>query len=316
MKIAIIEPLERAYEHMKGMLFAPFDLGKLLVIGFGCWLARLAEGGSGGGGGFPSWAASKLGRADAAPLSDWEWLGSLREQAWLFGCGTLVVALLALVLVLIPLVLWLSSRGHFVFLDNVIHDRAEIQEPWSRFATQGNSLFLWRLGFLVAALVVIATSALPLIYVIYTLQNRGGFALGEALTVTACVLPIAALGVAIAYVNLFLLHFVVPIMHREGVSAGVAWGRFMPLLRRNLGSFLIYGLFVCLLWICVAIALGLVIVFSCCLAAIPLIIPYLGTVALLPVYVVFRAYGVEFLGQLMPAITLEPPAAPVAEAAG
>ena len=34
------------------------------------------------------------------------------------------------------------------------------------------------------------------------------------------------------------------------------------------------------------------------------------------IYVVFRAYSVEFLGQLMPAIALEPAVAPVADAAG
>ena len=313
MKISITEPLERAYKHMKGMLFAPFDLGRWLVIGFGCWLARLTDGSFGG---FPSWTADLIDDADAATHSAWEWPEVVTDQAWLFGCGTMVFVLLAFLLVLIPLLIWLSSRGQFVFLDNVIRDRAEIREPWNRFATQGNSLFLWQLGFLFVALILIVASTLPLIYVLYTLQNRGSFVLGEVATVTACVLPVAALAVGVAYTHLFLLHFVVPIMHREGVTTTVAWGRFLPLLRRELGSFLIYGLFVFLLWLGIFIALGLVIIFSCCIAAIPLIIPYIGTVTLLPVYVVFRAYSVEFLGQLMPAITLQPPVAPAAEAAG
>ncbi len=314
MKISITEPLERAYEHMKGMLFAPFDLGKWLVIGFGCWLARLTEGDFGGG--FPSWTVNLLDSAEAAVFADWQWLDTLRDQPWLLGCGTMFLVMLGLLLLLIPLLIWLSSRGHFVFLDNVVRDRAEIRKPWIRFARQGNSLFLWRLGFLIGALILMAASAAPLIYVLISLQNRGSFALGEVAMVTLCVLPLAALGVALAYTHLFLLHFVVPIMHREGVTTNVAWSRFLPLLRQELAGFLIYGLFVFLLWVGIFIVLGFVIIFSCCIAAIPLIIPYLGTVALLPIYVVFRAYSVAFLGQLMPSIALESPAAPEAVPAG
>lgn len=39
---------------MQQVLFRPFDIGKWLVIGFACWLARLAE----GGGDLPSWILS------------------------------------------------------------------------------------------------------------------------------------------------------------------------------------------------------------------------------------------------------------------
>ena len=112
-----------------------------------------------------------------------------------------------------------------------------------------------------------------------------------------------------AYAHMFLVHFVVPIMHREGLATNAAWGRFLPLLRNNLGSFLIYGLFILLLWFGVGFALLLVVVFTCCIAAIPLVIPYISTVTLLPVYVVFRAFGVEFLGQLLPSVGLPAPAA-------
>ncbi len=303
MAISFSEPLERAYEHMKGMLFSPFDLGKWLVIGFGCWLAQLTGGGSGGGG-VPSWTANLIDDSDAATLTARDWPEALQQAPWLLGCGALLAFLVALLLVLIPLLIWLSSRGHFVFLDNVVRDRAEIKEPWNRFATEGNSLFLWRIGFLFAALALALASAVPLILFIVALNQRDGFALGETATVAASVLPVAAVAVGLAYTHLFLLHFVVPIMHREGLTTNAAWGRFLPLLRNHLGSFLIYGLFIVLLWTGIGIALVLVVVFTCCIAAIPLVIPYIGTVALLPVYVVLRAYSVEFLGQLLPSLAL------------
>ena len=53
------------------------------------------------------------------------------------------------------LVLWVSSRGKFVFLDDVLYDRAEIAEPWRRYRKAGNSLFAFRL---VAALIGIVAA--------------------------------------------------------------------------------------------------------------------------------------------------------------
>ncbi len=309
MRISLIAPLERAYEHMKGMLFAPFDLTKWLVVGFGCWLAYLTDGGlGGGGGGGPSWTADRSDDSDAATLTAWEWT-DLQDQGCLLGCGALFAFLVAFVLVLIPLLIWLSSRGHFVFLDNVIRNRAEVKEPWSRYAVQGNSLFFWRIGFLFAAIFLVLVAAIPLITVMFSLQNRGSFAFGEASAVALSVLPVIAMAVGLAYTHLFLVHFVVPIMRHEGLQTNAAWSRFLPLLREHFGSFLIYGLFLVVLWIFIGFALLVVILCTCCIAAIPLIIPYVSTVALLPVYVTFRAYSVEFLGQLLPAIGLESPEA-------
>ncbi len=303
MGISFTEPLERAYGHMKGMLFAPFDLGKWLVVGFGCWLAQLTGDGFGGSG-VPTWIASVGDDADAATLSAGDWPQTLRQATGLLGCGALLAFVVAFLLALIVLLIWLSSRGHFVFLDNVVRDRAEIAEPWKRYAVQGNSLFLWRIGFVFAALAVAAAAAVPLIFFIVSLGRRDGFALGETAAVAASVLPVAAVSVGLAYTQLFLVHFVVPIMRREGLTTNAAWRRFLPLLQDNLARFLIYGLFVLVLWIGVAIAVALTVVFTCCIAAVPLVIPYIGTVALLPVYVAFRAYSVEFLGQFMPQVAL------------
>ncbi len=320
MRISFIAPLERAYQHMKGMLFQPFDLEKWLVVGFGCWLAYLTDGGVGGS--FPSGTANIGDDSDAATssgaaaFSDWTWPGAPWEQGCLLGCGAFVFFLLAAILVLIPLVIWLSSRGHFVFLDNVVRDRAEIREPWKRYAAQGNSLFLWRLGFLFAAVFLVLAAAVPLVAILFWLQNRGDFALGEAAAVAFGVVPVVAAAVALAYAHLFLIHFVVPIMRRDGLTTNAAWRRFLPALNEHLGVFLVYGLFLIMLWIFIGFGLLLVIFCTCCLAAIPLIIPYISTVTLLPVYVTFRAYSVEFLGQLLPAVALPPPAPATRASAG
>src|SRR5437773_1803234 len=51
--IAILAPLEEAFELMQKILFQPFDLTKWLIIGFAAWIATFF---SGGGASFRSFA--------------------------------------------------------------------------------------------------------------------------------------------------------------------------------------------------------------------------------------------------------------------
>ncbi|MCP3964636.1 MAG: hypothetical protein GY719_42950 [bacterium] len=317
MQISYSEPLSRGYAHMKRMLFEPFDLGKWFVVGFGCWLAQLVDGGGGGGGGDWSGLADLTEDSDAAtltPLAASNWEDFFGEGAFALGCGVMIAILVLVLLALIPLVLWLSSRGRFIFLDNVIHDEAAIKKPWHEFREIGNSLFLWRLGFFFAALVLVLVLIAPLGLGIYYMVNDSSSALAIPLIVLGSVaVMLAAIG--ISYVEMFLKHFVVPIMHREGLRTNAAWGRFLPLFKQNTGKFLLYGLFLVGLWIVIGIGLMLVILFTCCIAAIPLIIPYIGTVAMLPIFVTIRAFSLEFLQQWMPEIGVDgPPDEPVGEA--
>ena len=50
MVITFVDPLSRAVERMRQILFQPFDLVKWLVLGFSAWLAGLASGAGGGTG--------------------------------------------------------------------------------------------------------------------------------------------------------------------------------------------------------------------------------------------------------------------------
>ena len=67
--------------------------------------------------------------------------------------------------------------------------------------------------------------------------------------------------------------------------------------RNNVFQFLLYGIFILFLWL---VAAAVIVVFglvTCCIGFLILIIPYIGTVLLLPVYYTFRALSVEFLEQ-------------------
>jgi len=289
MTISYVEPLSRAFERMRRMLFQPFELSKWLVLGFSAWLAGLATGNGGGS----SWQAYDGGDLSSPRemVSDLDRiLERLVEQVFLVPIVLLVVSV---ALVIILLVLWISSRAKFIFLDNVVHDRAMIVEPWKRFRRLGDSLFLWRLGFAVVCFAVV----LVLLVVIFA--PAATLSLSDALrglslaSIFLGVLVMAVLGVIAAFVLLLLENFVIPIMYRFDLRATEAWRALLPWLRSYGGSFVLYGGFVLLVAIPAFFAFWVLCCCTCCIVALP----YLGTVILLPIWVTYRIFSLEFLAQ-------------------
>jgi|TARA_B100002003_G_C13855362_1_gene419055 hypothetical protein len=103
--------------------------------------------------------------------------------------------------------------------------------------------------------------------------------------------------IIMAYISLFLNDFVVPIMYKNKISATQAWSKFLPIFSKNIGYFILYGLFIFVLIILMVICVLLFGLFTCCLGLILLVIPYIGSVVMLPVSYTFRAFSVEFLEQ-------------------
>ncbi|MDH3522777.1 MAG: hypothetical protein OES32_04260 [Acidobacteriota bacterium] len=300
--MSLTAPLARGWDRMVQMLFRPFDLAKWLVVGFAAWLAGLADGGNYGGSYGPG-SDGDAGMSREKIVEDaragWEWLLAHELVAGLIAAGCL------LLLVLVLVVLWVSSRGKFVFLDNVVHDRAEIAAPWTRFRRLGNSLFFFRL---VAGLVCIPV-ALGLAGLGAWLALRpGGWAHEEGVAAIAGIAGTAALAavavVAALYLFFFLNAYVVPLMHRHDLGVLAAWRRFLDLAWGHWGSLVLSGLFVFVLY---ALAFSAIVVtgfMTCCLGFLLLALPYVGTVLLLPLIVTYRAFTVEFIAQLDPELGL------------
>ncbi len=290
------EPLARGWERMKALLFRPFDLGRWLTIAFAAWLAGLGDGCGGGGTG---------GRVNIGNPRDVREALHRLPHAWdrlaaHLVSAPIVVFFVALALILLVLILWLSSRGKFVFLDNVVTGRAEIVRPWSTYAHRADSLFLWRLGFLAVVLVVVGGLAALLVV---ALPAAGPLRL---LIAVLAALLLVAVAVSAGFVNLFLDSFIVPVMYRYDLGATAAWAHFLPWFSTRPWVFVLYGLFVLVLGIAVAgvvIAVGLL---TCCVGLILVALPYLGAVILLPILVTYRAFSLEFLAQLHPGLRLIP----------
>jgi hypothetical protein len=271
------------------LLWRPFDLKTWIVLAWAQFLASLPPSFWGGGGG---------GRD-----LDWDRASDDFESAWerLVASG-LMLGLVAIGLILLVIVifvlLWVSARAKFVFLDDVVHGRALIAEPWKTFRREGNSLFLCIIALLAGGglLVAIMVAAIALPLGLGLLRGMEPFQITVLAVLAACTFGL--LIVALAYTGFFLEAFVVPLMHRYRLGAVAAWRRFFGLFRTRPLPFLVAGLAVMAafaVFVVSAVMFGLV---TCCLGFLLLMVPYLSNVLLLPVTVLYRSFTLELLAQL------------------
>jgi len=291
--ISVITPIDRAFAWTKQVLFRPFAIQKWLTLGFCAFLASLVQGGSGGGGGGS--------RFQGRPFHGY----SLRDSAaydhvsgWVLSHMHLVLGLgLVLLIVIVGIVAlcqWLGSRGQFMFLDGVVHDRAAVVEPWHRFRELGNDLFVFRFLLLVVSLGYFAVVG----YLGWRIARPDIAACHfgkSALTAVTLTGGLTLLGVlAVLLVHLLLTDFMVPVMYhrniRTGHALGVLWREIIP---GHAGSFALFFLMEILLGIAALVIIFLGACCTCCIAALP----YVSSVVFLPIFVFFRSYSLYFLEQ-------------------
>lgn len=301
MTVEFIAPLERAWRRTVHILFRPFDLRTWLVIGFGAWLA--GSGGCRSSASFRGWSPPN-GGADFRTADSW-----LMTHLWLVLA--IAVPVVLVVLALSILWMWLRARGSFIFVDNVARARAAIAAPWGENGTLANSAFFWQLGFSVVLVAAMGLLALP--FAVAAACSRGGPA---PFVLLLGIVPVAVLiALLAACIVVFFYNFVVPIMYRQRLKAIPAWGRFVTLFREHPGSFILFLLFGLVLAMAFGISVVVAGLLTCCVGFIPLMIPYVGTVVLLPAWVLWRAFGLEFLAQFGPEYdALTPLGAPSTEA--
>ena len=195
------------------------------------------------------------------------------------------------------LVLWVSCRGKFMFLDNLVHQRSEISRPWTEFAAQGDSLFLWLIFYMLISLAILGFSVL-LGFAVFVPLMAGdvSWVVTAPLVIVAGTISFIFM-LAIMFIDFFLTAYVVPIMHKERTSCMQAWSRFLTLFREHPGSFILSGLFYLVVSISGILGIMIVGVMTCCIGLILMAIPYVGSVILLPYTVTLRYLTLDFLGQ-------------------
>lgn len=300
LRVSVIDPISPAFERVGQILFRPFDIGKWFTLGFCAWLAWLGQGGSGGGSSRWNRSFDETTR-DIDVVEDW----ILDHLDVVFS---VVVLLFILVIGLWILLTWLSSRGKFMFLDGVVHDRGAVGEPWRRFRMPGNSLFGFRIVLGLFATVILGLVFGLMVLSLLALGIRDGNP-GVAIFIVLgfWIAAIAPLAIAFALVGMAVNDFVVPIMWLRGCRVMAAWSEFLSLLSPNLGSFVLYVLLKFLIAVVILVISCLAACVTCCVAALP----YIGTVLLLPLFVFRRSYSMYFFSQLRPDYAPFGPAGPV-----
>lgn len=295
MNIEYMAPLTRGYQRMKKALFQPFALQKWFAVGFTAFLAGLMDGGGGGNGGGGKSSSSNydtdyFGELLQAPYTARDWLND--HPQWL----ALILAGCLLLFVLIVVLYWLSSRGKFMFLDNVVHDRAQIAQPWREFSSLANSLLTWRLFYFLLCFALVVGFLAQVWRGAYDLYFNGSYDVPWLYLIKMGVLFLLLM-LVIMYVELLLGEFVVAIMYKHRIPVLEAWSQILTIHWRHLAYFVGFGF----CWLGLGIvSLFLVLVgglMTCCLGFILMIIPYIGSVVLLPFSYTFRSFSLEFLAQ-------------------
>jgi len=293
--ISVIDPINPAFERVKLLLFSPFDLGKWFVVGFCAWLAYMGKGQPTFTFHYPAPFDGEFSCKNGC--CQFPSIHNFFNQGFVVIIPLICVAVIAAIAIGVVL-MWLSSRGQFMFLHCVVLNRAEVKLPWNSYRRQGNSLFLFRLviGILfVVFLLIFAVVFFAVVMVCKTDFKQADTGLIAGLIISSITLSVFV--VFLALVVKFTYDFVVPIMYLHGCSCVQGWKRFLDLLRKNKGAFVLYILFQIVIHLAIFAIVTAIVLLSCCCAGIFLSIPYIGTVLMLPVHVFNRSYSLYYLSQ-------------------
>jgi hypothetical protein len=279
-KIEIFKPFGEAFELTKKILFQPFDLKKWLVIGFAAWLANL-----GGGGGSFNYRTN---RGEAVQKIN-EAISQIPQPILIVG----VCVLILFVLVLVVLFAWLRARGVFMFIDCIVKNRGAIAEPWRDLRKEGNSYFLFSLLVGLAFLIFVGLLSLPLVVPVI---RDAAFPRTHSVYVICAIATWVSVMLLLVLAWSLIANFMVPIMYRQRCRPSEAFNIVARLIAGHLGEIVLYCLFLIVLALATVIVACIATCATCCIAAIP----YIGTVILLPIFVLLRSFSLLFLRQFGP----------------
>ena len=295
-RVSVLDPVGQAIGHVRQMLFTPFDLSKWFIVGFCAWLAYL------GRSGFPNFNFNfNNGRHPFGP--DGPAMPAMKETVIShLPVIFIMAAILIPIVIIISLILcWLQSRGQFMFVHCVAGNVAEITIPWKKFSRHGNSLFLFKFVLWITGMLLILIPVAIIIIIGISIHAAGSSAMGAA-GIIASVFGIFVIVAAFILVDKFTNDFVVPIMFMQTSSIIAGWRTFLAMLGNNKVRFLLYILFQIAISIVISFIILMICLVGCCFccASILLLIPYIGTVILLPLLAFKRAYSLFYLSQFGP----------------
>jgi len=279
--ISLMDHVGPSIDHTKAILFAPFDLNRWLAIGFCAWLASLGQGGGSGGNQNSNEVNEVVNRV----------------QDFLTANPMIVVACFVLAIVLVVLVIWVSSRGRFMFYHCVLYNSDQVIHPWHYYQHLAGSLFRFRL--VLAAVGMVFGFAVVAILANFGINlQTGNFSMAWPRLLPLFPLALFPLGLLICAV--LTNDFVIPIMHKHTLTCTAAWSRLWVLITAYTLHIFLYLLFKAVIHVALVTALIFVTLTTCGFACCLFLLPYVGTVLLLPVPTFKRAFSLHYLRQFGP----------------
>lgn len=302
-RVSVIDPVTPAIDRVTLILFRPFDLRKWFVIGFCAWLAYLGAGGGGGpGGGGPPYNVTHERHEVREQIKEGVETARYYISNNLYWILPVTVTVVVLVILIGLLVAWLNSRGKFMFLHCVATNKAQVAVPWHKFRQQGNSLFLFQIVLGIISFIVVIVPIIGIVVLVIMMGTGSAPGIVSIPGIIILSLTIFVLSILLFLVRKFTFDFVVPIMFLRMASCTACWREFRTILSANKLRFALYLLFQIVIKIVIRaiIGIGFCIGLCLCCASCLLLIPYIGTVILLPVLVFTRAYSLCYLQQFGP----------------
>ncbi len=300
-QISVVEPIGAAIEKTKEILFRPFDIGKWFTIGFCAWLATLGDGGGGPNGNF---GGGNSGASQDFQQGMTEFKNAVIENLPIII--TVAAVIILFVLVLSILIAWLKSRGQFMFLHCVARNVAEVVNPWKQYARPANSLFIFKIVFGLIAFFCVMMPIGVTVILFLIVANNSVMAIGPLVGAILMGFVTAFVILFLCAIGMLVQDFVVPIMYIHNCGIKEGWQRFWAVCQYHKGVFALYLLFLIPIGLAIGMIVLLTVLGTCCLAACIFAIPYIGTVAMLPLLVWRRAYSVLFLAQFGPEFNVFP----------
>jgi len=311
-RLSVGTAASEAMDLARSRLF-PFRLDRWLPLGFVTFLDRCGRtgGGTSGGSGRLPGSSSDIGSGGPSFQEAIE-----NAKDWFGEHMLVVVAIAAIALVVIvtimAIVLWINSRGVFMYADNVASGRFDIVRPWREHASLAWSYFGWTFGLSLVACFGALVMVIPIVLFVISLFTSGAGPL-PILGIIGLGLLLIVWAIAVNLFSLVMRDFAVPLQILLDVRTGKALGTAFGIVRANLGSFVVYVVLKMVFVIVTGITALLAGCFTCCLGFLPVIHHTL----LQPFYYFERAWSLCLLRQAgydlfpAPAPPPEPPPLPL-----
>jgi hypothetical protein len=246
-----IDVVDDAFEKTKKALIEPFSFWKWIKLGIIIFLM----GGGGSGSNFnPSGLNNRdYGRKDIIPPADDI---SLQISQFLQQYMMFILIIAGLVLLLILIFSYISNLMEFVFVNSLVTNQVRFWEYSRKYLRPGFNLFIIRILLMLAFIVLLVTSMLPILLpILDSPENIGiGFIFSIIIWVILIFLVLAIIfGIIGSFINLSIP---LAMYHNLGIIA--AFRKIAARFREDWKQILVYWVVRFVLGIAVAIIIGIV----------------------------------------------------------